>query len=424
MSHHNTSKTTTCAVVGAGIVGLCTALAWQKRGAQVTLLDRDHPGLGASYGNAGYLATELLDPLGTPATLRQAPWLWLNPKGPLCLPWQHWVAVCPWLMRFVSAASATNAEKSRQAIKQLNRQAVPAWERLLRALGEEDQLVNQGYLLVWEKENSKAVAQAHSTRLQKEGIPCQWVTGQRLAELEPELSRQVAHGVYFPQGTRVRDPFILCQTLYDAFIRQGGTFHREAVESLSPQANRVLITTAKGVKTFDKAVLCTGAWTRKLLQGIGLDAPLEAERGYHLSFPGSTQYLRHPIGSADRRFVMTPLDTGLRAVGMSELGGLKLSPITKRYRVLQHHVKALLPDLFQTPVQMDTWMGHRPTLPDSLPVVDCHPDYPQLGLAFGHQHLGLTHAAISAELLLERMEGQHSNPLLQALRLNRFSERT
>ncbi|KOO12002.1 FAD-dependent oxidoreductase, partial [Vibrio xuii] len=121
----------TVAVVGAGVVGLCTALEAQRHGFQVTLFDKGLPGEGASFGNAGYLATELIDPLATKKTLAAAPRMWLDPRGPLALPWKYLPQALPWLARFVRSASSARVEASRQALYQLNQAAVPAWQRCL-----------------------------------------------------------------------------------------------------------------------------------------------------------------------------------------------------------------------------------------------------------------------------------------------------
>ncbi|WP_084623781.1 NAD(P)/FAD-dependent oxidoreductase [Oceanospirillum beijerinckii] len=420
-SNPKTEKT--LAIIGAGVVGLCCALQAQARGYQVTLFDRDLPGKGASFGNAGYLATELIDPLSTVDTLKQAPRLWLNPKGPVCLPWNHLLKVLPWLGRFIKAAHPDNARHSREALTQLNRESVPAWQRLLSKVNAQDEIVHAGYLLVWESAQKKTAAQQHMRYMQAVDIPCEYVEGEALAKLEPELAQQLSHGVYFPQASRVKEPYQLCVKLFQAFTDQGGHFIQAEVNQLVPEATldsgvakkQVRIKTVCGQTgascsltselssehRFDKALLCTGAWGKKLLADLNLKVPLEAERGYHITLPNQQHKLKHAIGSAERRFVLTPLDSGLRAVGMTELGGLKRGPIQRRFNVLKHHTQQLLPTLKST-IEKDCeqWMGHRPTLPDSLPVIDQHPEHSQLLFAFGNQHLGLTQAAATAELIL------------------------
>ncbi|WP_417225351.1 NAD(P)/FAD-dependent oxidoreductase [Amphritea sp.] len=407
------------AVVGAGVVGLSCALEAQRQGLRVTLFDRDAPGLGASFGNAGYLATELIEPLSNPATLRSALSLWLNPKGPLALPLRYLHRIAPWLLRFVMAARPQSLQRSRAALLQLNRESIAAWQRSLEDIGAPELLVKSGYLLVWESADTQA-AEQHQRWLNDHGIQTELVQGARLLELEPALAKQVHHGLYFPDAYRVSDPYDLCQQLFATFMARGGEFIQQAVTELTPTSDDVAVTSENVDYHYDHGLVCAGVWSRKLLSQVGLEVPLEAERGYHLTIPSAASLLNHHIGSAERKFVMGPLDSGLRIVGMTELGGVELPPIKRRFEVLRHHSRQLLPDLNATSLTESEWMGHRPTLPDSLPVIDQHPDYARLCFAFGNQHLGVTQAAITAELVLQLIQQQESVIDRTAFKVTRF----
>ncbi|MGL6160428.1 NAD(P)/FAD-dependent oxidoreductase [Microbulbifer sp.] len=397
----------TVAIVGAGVVGLCTALEAQRKGYKVTLVDKGAPGLGASFGNAGYLATELIDPLSTPKTLRSALPMWANPYGPLSLPLAYIPRIIPWLMRFIRAARPAAVESGRSALQQLNQAAVPAWKRCLADIQAGEQLVHSGYLLVWESPEKLEEARQHAAYLSQWGVRSELVDGERLAQLEPELAENISHALFFPEACRVRDPYQLCGILFSAFQARGGTFVQQAVDALLPDTKGITLQTSTARLAFDYAVVCAGAWSKSLLESVGLHIPLEAERGYQLTFNAPHVTLNHPIGSAERRFVMTPLDSSLRVVGITELGGLKLKPFKRRFAALYHHCRKLLGGLNDPFVQVSEWMGHRPTLPDSLPVIDRHPRHPQLLFAFGNQHLGLTQAAVSAELVVSRLTGKN-----------------
>lgn len=400
------SATLDIAVVGAGVVGLCTALQAQRKGYRVTLIDPEQPGLGASFGNAGYLATELIDPLSNAKTLRSALSMWLNPKGPLALPLRYLHRILPWLVRFLAAARPAQVARSQAGLVALNRASVPAWQRCLEDIGASEQLCRSGYLLVWERAEGLDDARRHGEYLKQWNIRTELVQGARLAKLEPALADTVSHALYFPDACQVREPYELCQTLFHTFRERGGRFEQRGVEKLLPGPQSVELLTSAGNLCFDRVVICAGARSRALLQGVGVEVPLEAERGYHITVEGLAGTLKHPIGSAERRFVMSPLRSGLRAVGFTELGGLTLKPIGRRFRVLRHHSRALVPALRDPNLKVDEWMGHRPTLPDSLPVIDRDRRYSGLFYAFGNQHLGLTQAAISAELVISLMAGE------------------
>ncbi|UXI01416.1 NAD(P)/FAD-dependent oxidoreductase [Photobacterium sp. TY1-4] len=395
------------AVLGAGVVGLCTALEAQRHGYAVTLIDRNPPGTGASFGNAGYLATELIDPLATPATLASAPAMWLDPNGPLSLPLRYLPRALPWLTRFIRAAAPAAVAHSRAALTALNRAAVPAWQRCLDDIGATEQLVRSGYLLVWESPDKLEAARAHARSLAQQGIPTELLQGEALAAKEPALAERLSHALFFPNACRVRDPYQLSLCLLAAFEARGGQLLRQEIRNITPQAGRIQLETADGASFHaEQAIICTGAWSKALLQQVGLTVPLEAERGYHLTIEADHLTLNHPIGSAERRFVMSPLDSGLRVVGITEIGGLSLPPLARGFAALRHHSSQLLRHLADPSLKISEWMGHRPTLPDSLPVIDRHPSHPRLLFAFGNQHLGLTQAAVSAELVVSLLRGQ------------------
>lgn len=413
----------TVAVVGAGVVGLCTALEAQRHGFQVTLFDKGLPGEGASFGNAGYLATELIDPLATKKTLAAAPRMWMDPKGPLALPWKYLPQALPWLARFVRSASSARVEASRQALYQLNQAAVPAWQRCLADIGAEEYLVPSGYLLVWESENKLDEAKTHAAYLAQWDIESVLLQGAQLREKEPELAETVSHALFFPNACRVKDPYLLSKQLFAVFQARGGCFEQTEVSEILPQENAVGVVTATSQSRFEHVVLCTGAWGKPLLEQTGISVPLEAERGYHLTIETAdmeTPPLHHPIGSAERKFVMSPLASGLRVVGITEIGGLRLPEFARRFNVLRHHSRQLLPRLNNPALKVSEWMGHRPTLADSLPVIDQHPRHPRLLFAFGNQHLGLTQAAISAELVISLLRQVEPEFDVKPYRVDRF----
>ncbi|MBV7260889.1 FAD-binding oxidoreductase [Photobacterium sp. WH77] len=421
MNTFNEAKTTV-AVIGAGVVGLCTALEAQRHGYQVTLFDKGGPGEGASFGNAGYLATELIDPLATKKTLSSALKMWIDPKGPLALPWQYLPKALPWLARFIRSASSSRVEKSRYALYQLNQAAVPAWQRCLADIGAKEYLVPSGYLLVWESETKLEEAKEHAAYLAQWGIENVLLQGAQLREKEPELAASVSHALFFPNACRVNDPYLLSKHLFAVFEERGGCFEQTEVKNITPQGDFVEVVTRQPSR-FEHVVLCTGAWGKPLLEQTGIFVPLEAERGYHLTIDTTEiepKLLNHPIGSAERKFVMSPLESGLRVVGITEIGGLRLPAFTHRFNVLRHHSRQLLPVLNNPALQVSEWMGHRPTLSDSLPVIDRHPRHPQLLFAFGNQHLGLTQAAISAELVISLLRKTEPEFDVTPYRVDRF----
>ncbi|WP_375057961.1 NAD(P)/FAD-dependent oxidoreductase [Zobellella sp. DQSA1] len=413
------------AVIGAGVIGLCNALTLQRAGYRVTLFDPHPPGSQTSSGNASYLATELISPLATPETLKQAPGLWLDPHGPVATPLAYFHKALPWLLRFAREGSHARSARGRQALYELNRRALPAWRRLLSRHGLEHHLIASGYLQLWQQARGHVAAERHAAYLQDWNIKAELIDGGATAELEPALAGRVAHAIFYPDACQMNEPYRLSQSLYRSFIELGGHYSSTRVSALVPAADRVELVTEAGCAVFARAVLCAGVWSAKLLSGLGMTVPLEAERGYHITWKCPRPPLSRPIGSAERHMVMTPLADGIRTVGFSEWGGLDVPFKHKRIETLRRHSCALLPVLAGQGWPQQEWMGFRPTLPDSLPVIGRHEQYPSLLLAFGHSHLGLTQAAITAEVILSLLQQGKAPPLdITPYRLGRFGTDT
>jgi D-hydroxyproline dehydrogenase len=406
-------------VVGAGLIGMTSALKLQQEGLRVLVIDRDEPGKGASFGNAGYLATELVNPLSTPDTLRRAPRLLLDPHGPLALSPRYLPTLMPWLLRFALAARKSNVDQGRRALAALNARALGAWQRCLDGIGARQELIASGYLMVWEKASALDQARRHQAQLNEYGIDAELLDAEAVQARDSGLSRSIHHALLFPNAHQVSDPYRVVQRLVDAFRSAGGEIARESAEQISVTPEGVTLTTDQRRIETGRVVTATGAWSRRLAEQLGLKIPLESESGHHLTLSDRVGALRQPVGSAERNVVMTPMTCGLRVVGFSELGGLALKPNPKRSHTLKRHVSALLSDTSGME-QANDWMGFRPTLPDSLPVIGKHPRYSQVQFAFGHQHLGLTQAAITAELVADQMMGRVSDIDLTPFRVDRF----
>jgi D-amino-acid dehydrogenase len=258
--------------------------------------------------------------------------------------------------------------------------------------------------------------------MQANNIVAEWLSDKAIRTLEPNLSPRIHHGVRWPHAARFQDPYALCQKIHQRFLVQGGLFVKTRVLRLEQKEQGTLLHCADGnTRQFFKAVIAAGVHSDTLLQNTGMTVPLIAERGYHVTFPDQMDLLSHTVGSADRRVVISPLSCGLRVVGISELARPGSPAGIRPPQVLRKQVSALLPSLTQSAVASGTsWMGERPTLPDSLPVIDCHPKDPRLIFAFGHQHLGVTQAAITSEIVGELLCGRQNPEIGHRVSLRRF----
>ena len=406
-------------VLGAGIVGVCCALYLQGRGYGVTLIDRDDPGRGCSYGNAGMIQTGSCVPLATPGVLREVPRMLLDPKSPLVIRWRYLPELAPWLMRLVNAARPSRVEEISLAPSALLGQAKDAYRPLWKAAAAEDLVRDRGELYVYRSAKAYAAARAKFDTSRRHGTDVVELTGGALRQLEPALSRDYEHGYYLPGSMYTVDPLRLTQRLVAAFAGNGGTVVRREIHDIEVRADGglALVTTDRS-DVVEGLVVAAGAYSRGFAAKLGRDVPLESERGYHLMLPHTGVRLQGPVIDGDRHLAAIPMLDGIRLAGTIELAGLDAPPNDARADMLLPMAQELIPGL---PTTASTrWMGHRPGMPDSLPVIDRAPAHPNAYFAFGHGTLGLTLAAITGQLIADLASGQTSEFDLRPYRADRF----
>lgn len=401
------------AVIGAGVVGLCTAIELIRSGARVSLFDRETPAKQTSFGNAGYLAAEYAEPLASLHNIRSAIALSFSRRSAFKVTLDHLPGFIPWALRFAGEARPTQLQHNREALRLLNTQVIAAWQELLSFADASSMMSNSGFMKLWEQAHNRQQAldmQATSTRA---GFETELIEGPALFEREPALAPGIQLALLYPGAQKLCDPYRVCMKLFDCFQQHGGVFIQQAVNNLRPQQNKVEIQSDAQNRCFDQAVIACGAWSDTLLKPTGLSVPLAAERGYHLTLPEAKRRPQHILESVDRHVVLSSLQSGLRIVGYGEYGRLRSKPRKRRHRQLGRHLGALIRDVELEAQPVKTWMGIRPTLPDSLPVIDRHPKYPQIGMVFGHHHLGVTQAAISAKMIAAIMRKEPDAEVLR-----------
>lgn len=407
------------AVIGAGIIGTSIAERLQYEGKNVLLVDRNPPGEGCSKGNAGHFATDIIIPLANMSNLLAVPKMLFDPLGPLTIKWSYFPKLFPWLMRYGWAAMPHNTRKSIDAIKLLNRPSIERFEVLLERTGLTSLMIKRGALTVYNSESAAKKNAKHADFVRSHGVKVKQLSGDEVRELEPALDKSIYGGLYYPDTAHSVDPHKLVTSLADCFIQQGGQVLTQDVVSidLSDPACVRLKTNNQDIVAKEIVVAC-GAWSKTLAKCVGHSVPLETERGYHLMLPTPKVKLTRPVTSYERSFVMTPMEEGLRLAGTVELAGLNAPENDKRASILFEHAKEIVPDVNNR--RSTSWMGHRPSLPDSLPVIGRSPKHERVIFAFGHQHLGLTQAAVTADLISETVLGQPHQVDISAFRVDRF----
>jgi D-amino-acid dehydrogenase len=391
-------------VIGAGVVGLSLALYLQRAGRRVTVIDPLPPAGGASFGNAGMISADTAAPIAMPGMLRRVPGWLADQDGPLVIRPGYFPTALPWLMRWVRAGRHDRVLAISDAMRALHRAAFECWQELLGPGAFADLVRRSGQVQIWEDETESPSATLEREIQQRHGIEAQVLTVDDLRQMLPGIAPSVRRGLLVPGNGFTISPPRMVRTLGELFRAAGGTVLPERAMKLIPrEGGGAMVMTNVANHTASQVAIAAGAWSRTLLDPLGVRVALETERGYHAMLPNPSVTPRYTISVKSRGFGLTPMEDGLRAAGTVEIAGLHAPPDERRARVLARHAAALFPGLrHDEPV---LWMGFRPSTPDSLPVLGAAPRHAGLFLAFGHGHFGMTGGPPSARLVARLMLG-------------------
>jgi D-amino-acid dehydrogenase len=408
-------------VIGAGIVGL--AIAWRllREGAAVAVVDPEPPGEGgASFGNAGAISSSSVAPLAMPGMLAQVPRMLLDPAAPLHIPLGYWLRAAPWLARFVAAARPAAVARAAAALDALQHLATEQHIDLAAEIGAPELIQTQGNLYLYRGPEQLAKDRASWDLRRAHGARVEVLDRAGLLSLEPQIGPAYTLGMFLPDHAHCASPFRYAQAVAEAFRQAGGEIRRDRIRALTVAEGRA--TGAEGEARrheADAVVLAAGAWSARLLAPLGYRIPLEAQRGYHVNLPDSGIAIRRSVVPADRKVFITPMEGGLRVAGTVEFGGLERPPNEARARLLYGDLAAVFPSA-RLAGATGFWMGHRPCLPDSVPVIGPAARVQGLWFAFGHGHLGLTGAAPTARMLAPAVLGRPANQDFTPFAAERF----
>jgi glycine/D-amino acid oxidase-like deaminating enzyme len=401
-------------VIGAGIAGACCAHALVEDGHAVTIVDERDPGEGCSYGNAGQINVGSTLPIALPGMLRSVPGL-MDPLGPVAVRWRYLPRALPWLLRWVRAGQRANADAASLQLKALSASSLQLYRMMLGNEGFTSLIRTAGHLHVWESAEPSAADRLGDEMLAAKGIKPLRLDAGAIREIEPALAPIYQRGLYFPDNGHTVNPQRLVRTLVLRCLDRGATLLKAHVTEIAH--GNTVVTDTNRLRT-DAVVIAAGAWSKLLVRRFGIAPPLETERGYHamLTDPGIT--LRVPISSRDHHFTTTPMEHGIRLAGTVEFGGLDAPPNFRRATILLDHARRMFPALRREKVE--TWMGFRPSIPDSLPIIDRLPGAPNVYTAFGHGHYGLSLSPMTGQLVADLVAGRNSGIDVAPFRLSRF----
>jgi D-amino-acid dehydrogenase len=399
----------TVLVIGAGIVGVASACFLQRAGYDVAVIDPDPPGEGASFGNAGCLNGSSVVPVAMPGVLSQVPRWLLDPEGPLAIRWRYLPALAPWLFRFVRASTRENVEAQAKALRPLLSQAVDDYRSLVQDAGAEGLVHRLGHLFAYRSEATFQKDSAAMRLREANGIAIEDLSADELRQLEPHLSRDYVRGRLISENGHCSNPLRLVTSLAELLVRNGGEIRRERALDFVIEDGRVTgVRTDAGVRPTSCVVIAAGAFSKPLAAKLGDNVPLDTERGYHVMIRDPEVMPRIPTMSVDDKFVVTPMETGLRFAGTVEFAGLDAPPDWNRARVLLKQGLAMYPGLARDVPEerLSKWMGFRPSMPDSLPVIGPATRAANAFYAFGHGHIGFAGAAMTGRVIADLVSGK------------------
>ena len=405
------------AVIGAGFVGLSSAYWLLRDGHQVTLYDPAGAAGGASFGNAGTFANYACIPVNNPTVFRDLPHYLLSGTSPLRLRWGYLPQLAPWLIGFLRSSTTARYTHSATALASLLGRAQQGYTDMVAEAGLDGFIRPRECLYLY---SSMAAFEASKPTLELRrslGVKSRILDQPEIRALEPALQALFARGALFEGSWHLSDPSAFLVALQSWLLAKGMQMRATSVRSIQPRSEGVVLNTAEGSTQHDYVALCAGAHSKPLAAQCGDDVPLEAERGYHLMYPGTSHLISRPVGWAERGFYMTPMAQGIRVAGTVELAGLGPAKHQGLMDLLHFSSQKALPQLGAPTAP---WLGFRPTLPDGLPVLGRSSASKRVVYAFGHQHIGLTLGGLSGMVVADQVADRASVVDLAPFAATRF----
>ena len=406
------------AVVGAGIVGICTSYFLQKSGFNVTLIDKEKPGSMTSYGHACTFANYANVPVNSPSLLYEVPRMLLNRDSPLSLDFLYVIKNLPWAFKFLQNCQKDKVEEIASSLAVLLNHSSLAYDNIFKDINVSEYIKDEESIYIYNTKKSFEAASYANYLRNKNNIFTRKLNKKDIHDLEPNLASIYYAGHLFSNSRYTTNPIAIMQKIFESFLNTGGNFINQNVKNIINKENLVEINLHEKKINFDQVVICAGVWSKALANMVGDKFPLVTERGYHVLFECSEQLINRPIGLSESGFYLVQMVDGIRAAGTVEIAGLNKPLNQKKVDMIERQARKILPQLG---LVKSTWMGRRPTLPDSKPIIGRSLKNKNIIYAFGHQHIGWTLAAVTGKAVNELAKGSEPNFDISAFSPNRFN---
>ena len=411
-------------VVGAGIVGVATAIWLQREGHDVCLIDREGPAAGTSYGNGGVLAASAIIPVTVPGLLRKAPGMLMDADSPLFMRWSYLPKLLPWLFRYLKHGNETDVRRIASALTYVLKDSLDQHQALAAETPAAQYIEPSDYVFLYDNKAGFDGDKMGFDIRAEHGHPFETMNADQLAEYDPTYAGKFGYAVRMLEHGTITDPGKYVQALAQHLEHQGGTVMTANVSEIEyaeqgGSKRAVAVKTDQGRVECAELVITAGAWSGPLARQLGVDVPLESERGYHIEFVNASVKPRAPVMIAAKKFVITPMQGRIRCAGIVEFGGLDAAPSRGPIELLKRNALEALPEM--TYERIDEWMGHRPAPSDSIPLIGPAPAVENAYMGFGHHHIGLTGGPITGRMVAGQITGKKLNFDMAPYAPKRFS---
>ena len=405
------------AVVGAGIVGICSAYFLNKSGFQVTLIDKNDPASMTSYGHACTFADYACVPINSNNLFKDVPSMLMRSDGPLSIDFFYMIKNLDWVLKFLRNSSKNNVNKISEALGNILKSASVSYDEIFSDIDVSQFIKNEEAIYLYKNELAYLKAKRANEIRKKNGVEIKILSQSDVLDLEPNLAPVFHNGQLFIGSRHTTNPSAISKKIFESFINNGGIFIKQNIENIIPNESLVSLNYNNNNYNFDKVVICAGSWSNNLTKKFGENFPLDTERGYHVMFDNH-DLINRPLGWSHSGFYLVQLQEGLRAAGTVEIAGLSKPKNEKRTKMIEAQARKLLPQLNDV---KSTWLGFRPTLPDSLPIIGKSQKHKNIIYGFGHQHIGWTLGAVTGKIINTLCDDRQPNINIEPFSPNRFN---
>ena len=405
------------AVVGAGIVGICSAYYLKKSGFNVTLLDREDPGTMTSFGHACSFADYANVPVNYPGLIWDIPKMLLRKDGPLAVDFFYILKNLPWALSFLKNCNKEKVDEIASSLTNLLKHSQLSYDEIFKDVDVQEYISHEENLYLFDTKKSFEDYEYANIIRKNNRVNVRNLNKDEVKELEPNIADVYYAGQVFTGSRHTTNPLAISTKIFATFLELGGNYIKQNVKALNQKENSIELSLDNKKIIFDKIIISAGAWSNQIANMLGDKFPLDTERGYHILFETNEKLINRPVAWSESGFYLIQIHNGIRAAGTVEIAGLKKSPNKKRIEMIERQSRKVLPQLGKV---KSTWMGRRPTLPDSLPIIGKSQQNSNVIYAFGHQHIGWTLGAVTGKIIDSLSRDQIPNIDISAYSPTRF----